>query len=98
MKQAKIRLTKNILAHTVNDPMDSRSHIGIPMYISKDNPKKLFTVIAPMNSTIGPYIGTPIGTPMGTQVGISRTSTSNLNSFQSMKTMNDVLFNDILKK
>ena len=65
------------------------------MYLSKDykNPKNVLgsTVITPMNSTIGPYIGTPMGTPMG----IPRTS--NYNSFQSMKTMNDVLFNDILK-
>ena len=64
------------------------------MYLSKDNnPKNLLsstavaTVITPMNSTIGPYIGTPMGIPR----------TSNYNSFQSMKTMNDVLFNDILK-
>ena len=61
------------------------------MYLSKDykNPKNVLgsTVITPMNSTIGPYIGTPMGIPR----------TSNYNSFQSMKTMNDVLFNDILK-
>ena len=68
--------------------MDSQSNIGIPMYLSKDNnPKNLLssTAVATMNSTIGPYIGTPMGIPR----------TSNYNSFQSMKTMNDVLFNAI---